>query len=394
MTNPALAAVEERAEEIAALGESNERLGKLDDAAAKLLRDTGVIRMFQPARYGGAEAHPRDFAETVMRIASLDGSTGWVAGIVGVHPWEMAMCDAQVQEEIWGQDNDTWIASPYAPMGILRPVDGGYVFNGRWQFSSGTDHCDWIFLGAFLGDGEGTLTRPPQNYPVIQPRSDYEIVDDSWDVVGLRGTGSKDVVVKDAFIPENRVVAFSKFLDGSQPREAGLTNPTYHIPFTTAFPLGITSAVIGIAEGALAAHLAYQRTRVQVTGTRATDDPYVLYAIGAAAEEIKASRTAMLDNVSRFYDAAEAGREVTFAERAESRRTQVAAAWRAVRAMDEVVSRSGGNGLRMDNPIQRFWRDGHMGLAHAIHVPGSVFHVSALTDIGVTPPPGPMLSMI
>ena len=90
-----------------------------------------------------------------MRIASLDGSTGWVAGIVGVHPWEMAMADAQVQEEIWGQDNDTWIASPYAPMGILRPVDGGYVFNGRWQFSSGTDHCDWIFLGAFIGDAEG-----------------------------------------------------------------------------------------------------------------------------------------------------------------------------------------------------------------------------------------------
>jgi 3-hydroxy-9,10-secoandrosta-1,3,5(10)-triene-9,17-dione monooxygenase len=394
MTHPALAAVEERAEEIAALAESNERLGRLDDSAAKLLRDTGVIRMLQPATYGGAEAHPRDFAETVMRIASLDGSAGWVAGIVGVHPWEMAMCDAQVQEEIWGEDQDTWIASPYAPMGILRPVDGGYVFNGRWQFSSGTDHCDWIFLGAFMGDAEGNRAMPPRNYHVILPRSDYEIVEDSWDVVGLRGTGSKDIIVKDAFIPENRVVAFSKFLDGSQPREAGLTNPTYHIPFTTAFPMGITSAVIGIAEGALAAHLAYQRTRVQVTGTKVTDDPYVLYAIGAAAEEIKASRTAMLDNVSRFYDAAEAGREVTFAERAASRRTQVSAAWRAVRAMDEVVARSGGNGLRMDNPIQRFWRDGHMGLAHAIHVPGAVNHVSALTDIGVTPPPGPMLSMI
>ena len=135
--------------------ESNERLGRLDDAAAKLLRDTGVIRMLQPAKYGGAEAHPRDFAETVMRIASLDGSTGWVAGIVGVHPWEMAMCDPQVQDEIWGEDHDTWIASPYAPMGILRPVDGGYVFNGRWQFSSGTDHCDWIFLGRVHGRRRG-----------------------------------------------------------------------------------------------------------------------------------------------------------------------------------------------------------------------------------------------
>lgn len=394
MTHPALAAVEERADEIAALAVSNERLGRLDDDAARLLRETGVIRMLQPARYGGAEAHPRDFAETVMRIASLDGSAGWVAGIVGVHPWEMAMCDAQVQEEVWGADQDTWIASPYAPMGVLRPVDGGYVFNGRWQFSSGTDHCAWIFLGAFLGDAEGNRLMPPRNYHVILPRSDYEIVEDTWDVVGLRGTGSKDVVVRDAFIPENRVVAFSRFLDGSQPRTAGLTNPTYHVPFTTIFPLGITSAVIGIAEGALAAHLAYQRTRVQITGVKATEDPYVLSTVGAAAEEIRVARLALLDNVSRFYDAAAAGREVSFAERAESRRTQVAAAWRAVRAMDEVVARSGGNGLRMDNPIQRFWRDGHMGLAHAIHVPGAVFHVSALTDIGVVPPPGPMLAMI
>jgi alkylation response protein AidB-like acyl-CoA dehydrogenase len=102
----------------------------------------------------------------------------------------------------------------------------------------------------------------------------------------------------------------------------------------------------------------------------------------------------MLDNISRFYDQAAAGQRPSFAERAASRRTQVAAAWRAVRAMDEVVARSGGNGLRMDNPIQRFWRDGHMGLAHAIHVPGSVYHASALTDIDIMPPAGPMLSMI
>ncbi|KQZ75561.1 acyl-CoA dehydrogenase family protein [Nocardioides sp. Root151] len=394
MTNTVLDAVEAHAEEFAALGPENEKLGRLTDRTVELLRETGVIRMLQSAKYGGAEAHPRDFAEVVMRLASLDGSTGWVAGIVGVHPWEMSMCDPRVQEEIWGEDHDTWIASPYAPMGVLRPVEGGYIFNGHWQFSSGTDHCDWIFLGAFLGDEEGNTLMPPKNYHVILPRSDYEIVEDSWDVVGLRGTGSKDVIVKDAFIPEHRVVEFAKFLDGSQPAESGHTDPSFHIPFTTAFPLGITSAVVGIAEGALAAHLAYQKTRVQITGTKVKDDPYVLFAISAAAEEIKASRTAMLENVTRFYDKAAAGEEVTFAERAASRRTQVAAAWRAVRAMDEVVARSGGNGLRMDNPIQRFWRDGHMGLAHAIHVPGSVFHATALTDIDITPPPGPMLSMI
>lgn len=394
MSNPVLEAIEERAEEIAATAASSEELGRLDDRAAKVLRDTGVIKMLQPSTYGGAESHPAEFAEAVMQTARYDGSTGWVAGIVGVHPWEMAMADPRVQEEIWGEDTDTWIASPYAPMGVLRPVDGGYVFNGHWQFSSGTDHCDWIFLGAFLGDEEGKPLQPPVSYHVILPRSDYQIVEDSWDVVGLRGTGSKDIIVEDAFIPDYRVIPFADMMDGSAPKKAGLTNPTYHVPFSTAFPLGITSAVIGIAEGALAHHMAYQQTRVQITGTKIKDDPYVLYAISEAAAEINASRVAMLDNVSRIYDKVAAGQEISFGERAVSRRTQVSAAWRAVRAMDEVVARSGGNGLRMDNPIQRFWRDGHMGMVHAIHVPGSVFHVSALTELGIEPPPGPMRSMI
>src|SRR5947209_16513566 len=125
MANPVLELVEERAEEIAATALSNEQLGTLDDRAVKALRECGVMKMLQPARYGGAEAHPVDFAEAVMRIASLDGSTGWVAGIVGLHPWEMAMADPRVQEEVWADDPEVWIASPYAPMGVLRPVEGG-----------------------------------------------------------------------------------------------------------------------------------------------------------------------------------------------------------------------------------------------------------------------------
>ncbi|MEV8637495.1 acyl-CoA dehydrogenase family protein [Streptosporangium sp. NPDC051023] len=394
MTNRVLDTITERAEEISTLAPSNEALGRLDDQAAKVLREAGAIRMLQPAAHGGLEVHPREFAETVMKIASLDGSTGWVAGIVGVHPWEMAFADPKVQQEIWGEDQDTWIASPYAPMGVARPVDGGYVFNGRWQFSSGTDHCDWIFLGGFLGDDEGRPVQPPVSLHLILPRSDYEIVEDTWNVVGLRGTGSKDIVVKDAFVPAYRTLLYSKVVDGSAQREAGLADPGYLLPFSCAFPLGITSAVIGIAEGALAHHLAYQRTRVQVTGTKIKDDPYVLYAISEAAADIEASRAALLDNVSRMYDAVASGREITFDERARGRRVQVQAAWRAVRAVDEIVARSGGNAMRVDNPIQRFWRDAHMGLAHAIHVPGSVFHASALTQLDIEPPQGPMRSMI
>ncbi|MGH3099059.1 MAG: acyl-CoA dehydrogenase family protein, partial [Streptosporangiales bacterium] len=243
-------------------------------------------------------------------------------------------------------------------------------------------------------DADGNQLQPPQSVHVILPRADYEIVEDSWDVVGLRGTGSKDITVADAFVPEYRVIELSKVSEGVAPKEAGLRNPTYHVPFSCVFPLGITSAVIGIAEGALAQHMAYQKNRVQITGTKVRDDPYVLPAISEAAAEIHASRSALLENVHRNYDMVAAGSTPTFDDRAVGRRIQVQAAWRAVRAVDEIVARSGGNALRMSNPIQRFWRDAHMGLAHAIHVPGSVFHASALTQLDIDPPAGPMLAMI
>ncbi|MFE7228101.1 hydroxylase [Nocardioides sp. NPDC057577] len=388
------ARIDEHADELAALGRANEDLGRLDDQAAKVLRDSGVMRLLQPKQHGGREAHPRDFAETVMRIAGLDGATGWVAGIVGVHPWEMAMADERVQEEVWGSDPDTWIASPYAPMGVLTPVEGGYTLKGRWQFSSGTDHCDWIFLGAMVGDADGKPAQPVTQAHVILPRADYTIVADSWDVVGLRGTGSKDIVVEDAYVPAYRTLLYNDVADGTAAKRAGLTETGYHVPFSCVFPLGITSAVIGICEGALAHHAAWQASRTTISGAASKDDPYALYALSEAAADIAASRAALLDNVTGMYDAVARGHVPTFAERAAGRRTQVQAAWRAVRALDEVVARSGGNAMRMDNPIQRFWRDAHTGLAHAIHVPGPTFHAAGLGDLGLEPPAGPLRSMI
>ncbi|MGV9924056.1 hydroxylase [Nocardia rhamnosiphila] len=362
-----------------------ERLGRLPDSTAKLLKSAGPIRLLQPKKYGGFEAHPREFAESVMSAAALDPATGWICGIVGVHPWQLAFADPRVQEEVWGADNDTWMASPYAPTGIARPVDGGYIFNGRWQFSSGTDHCDWIFLGAMLGDEQGGIAGPPTMLHMILPRADYEIVEDSWNVVGLKGTGSKDIVVKDAFVPSYRVMNGDHVIDGTAQREYGVTETLYKMPWSTMFPLGISAAVIGIAEGALAAHLDYQRGRVGAQGTAVKDDPYVLFTISEAAADINAARQELLANVDRIWGIVESGGEVDFALRAAGRRTQVRAAWRAVMAVDQIFARSGGNALRMDKPLQRYWRDAHAGLNHAIHVPSTVYHASALSSMGFDP---------
>ncbi|WP_016931767.1 acyl-CoA dehydrogenase family protein [Rhodococcus sp. R1101] len=388
-----LDSVSEFADEIRADGAEGDTLMRLTDRSAKRLRDAGVIRLLQPKEFGGLEAHPREFAETAMAIGAMDGATGWVSGIVGVHPWEMAFFDPKAQEEVWGENPDTWIASPYAPMGVATPVDGGYILNGRWSFSSGTDHCDWVMIGAAVGDKDGNRLNPPQSLHVLLPRSDYTIDHESWNVVGLRGTGSKDLIVKDAFLPEYRTLRAERVMGGVAWQDAGRDETLYKFPFSCIFPLGITSSLIGIAEGALNCYIESQRERVTVSGTAIKQDPYVLSALGNAAAEIAASRAAILETVDRFWDLTEKGVEVTFEQRAIGRRTQTAAAWRAVAAVDEIFARAGGGALQLSNPLQRFWRDAHAGLSHAIHVPGSIFHAATLCQLGEEPQ-GMMRSMI
>ncbi|MGW0163231.1 acyl-CoA dehydrogenase family protein [Mycobacterium sp. NPDC003323] len=393
MTQRVIDSLADVADQLRGQAEEAEKIGKLTDDTVKTMKQLGNIRLLQPKKHGGLEVHPREFAETVMATAALDPAAGWINGVVGVHPYQLAYADPRVGAEIWADDVDTWVASPYAPQGVAKPVDGGYIFNGRWQFSSGTDHCDWIFLGAMIGDAEGKPLMPPQMLHMILPRKDYEIVEDSWDVVGLRGTGSKDVIVKDAFVPSYRTMDAMKVMDGTAQREAGMTETLYLMPWSTMFPLGISSATIGIAEGALAAALDYQRQRVNSSGVAIKDDPYVMYAIGEAAADINAARQELLANVDRIYDMVDAGKEVSFEDRAAGRRTQVRAVWRAVSAVDEIFARCGGNGTRMDKPLQRYWRDVHVGQAHAIHVPSTVYHASALSSLGVDPQ-GPLRAMI
>src|SRR5437763_10067354 len=130
-----------------------ERAQEAEDArdvpaeSVKALAETGFFRLLQPATYGGHVADPVTFLTAVRLIASACGSTGWVASVLGVHPWQLGIFDDRAQQEVWGDDPSTLISSSYAPMGRAKAVDGGFQFSGRWSFSSGCDHAQWGFLG-------------------------------------------------------------------------------------------------------------------------------------------------------------------------------------------------------------------------------------------------------
>lgn len=387
MVNDVLEKIEGSRVQLGIQAAEAEEMGTLPEHTADILRKTGVVRMLQPAKHGGLEADPREFLDAVILTAESCGAAGWVAGVLGSHPWQMALMPESVQHDVWAADPDTWIASPFSPFGKARKVEGGYLLSGRWPFSSGTDHCGWAWLGATVVDAEGDRVGSDGTLHMLLPRGDYTIIDGSWNAVGLRGSGSKDVTVSGAFVPAERVIAEQKVVNGDAARDAGRTENLFRMPWSAIFPNAITASIIGMCRGALAASFDYQRDRVDESGRLVREDNFLLAQLSECCSEVESARVQMMANVGRMWDMVDSGKEVPFELRAAARCDQVRGSRRAVEALDRLYSHSGGNALRSDRPLQRFWRDAHAGLNHAINVYSGPYQAYALTRMGAAVPP-------
>lgn len=364
-----------------------EELGKLTPRTYEILRDSGIVRTFQPRKYGGLEGSPVEFARLIMDLASNAPSAGWVAGVVGLHSFEFAQTDPRLQEEVWGTDVDTWTASPYAMLGKATRVEGGWRLTGRWPFSSGTDHCDWAVVGglAEMEAGSGEFVEPNH---FIMPRSDYQIHHDSWDTMGLRGTGSKDIEARNVFIPDYRVINVQKLNARDYHRANQPDSRLYEVPFDYLFPGLISASTIGIAEGVVRRYQEYAAERINRGGIKSIDNPYQMAALGAALADIAASRLQLLDGLQQAFDIAMAGGTVPDALQHEARRNQVRAVRRAADAARAVFDTVGGNVARVSSPIQRFYRDVSVAMCHACNVDQPVYAAQAAFMFGKPVPRG------
>jgi len=154
------------------------------------MTEAGFFKILQPKRMGGYEMHPNVFFAVQKLLAEGCMSTGWVYGVLGCHPYEMALFDDKAQQEVWGEKPETLVSSTYQPVGKVEHTEGGFYLSGHWGFSSGSLHCDWVLLGALVPpQNEGD---PPDMRTFLLPRSDYKIDPESWQVFGLQGTGSHE----------------------------------------------------------------------------------------------------------------------------------------------------------------------------------------------------------
>ena len=261
--------------------EAANQMRRLPDETMADLKANGFFRVLQPKRFGGYELSPQTLFDLQITLGAACPSTAWVLGVVAVHSWQLALFDEQAQQEVWGEDTDVLISSSYMPVGKVKRVEGGFRFSGRWGFSSGSDHCDWAFLGGFVPVESG----PPDMRTFLIPRADYTL-EDTWHVSGLKATGSKDVVIDDVFVPEHRT---HKLIDGfrcKNPGNAVNDAPLFRLPFGQVFVRSVSTTIIGIAQGMLDAYTDLMRGRVsRATGGKAWPCTAGSQAPGSAAME-------------------------------------------------------------------------------------------------------------
>src|SRR5262245_20879743 len=371
-----LAAIRERAARA-------EALRRLPDETVADFQRLGLFRCLQPKRYDGYELDHVTFYQAVMEVGAVCGSSAWVLGVVGVHNWHLALFPSQAQEDVWGRDTGVLISTSLAPTCTVERVAGGYRLRGRWFFSSGCDFCEWAVLGGFpppARDGE-----PVDLWVFLLPRSDYAI-EDNWHVMGLCGTGSKALVVEDAFVPEHRTHSYRDAFQLTNPGAAVNDGPLYRLPFGLVFSSTLAAPAIGAAQGAVDAFREQSKTRVAGRErTRIAEDPFIQLHLAEAAAEVDAARARLMGNFAEMMRLVTAGSDIPLPRRARYRWDAVKAVEWSLRAVDRLLEASGGGGVYLSNPIQRAWRDVHAMRAHAANNPEKAVAVFGRSEFGLPP---------
>jgi 3-hydroxy-9,10-secoandrosta-1,3,5(10)-triene-9,17-dione monooxygenase len=326
---------------------------RVPDATIADYHRAGILRVMQPRRFGGHQASFGVFSRVIEILAEGCAASAWVYAVLAEHQWIIACMPEQAQIDVWGEAAPAVASSSLAPRETARAVAGGWRLSGRFPFSSGCLHAAWAIIGARCEDAAGNT---PTRY-VLVPMREIEIVDD-WDVLGLRGTGSRSLVLKDVFVPAHRSVLLRDLYDGTTP--GALVHPEYTLPraprgLLVPFSLpGVAFTLAGRALRLVAASLLGRVSR----GTHAVGASEVVQQqLGQASAEIETAALIMRARRDETVALVDAGAAVPPEAVMRNRRDIAFAVWQARRGVERLVELAGARTVYDTDPLQSLWRD-------------------------------------
>ena len=329
-----------------------EELRRIPDETVQEFLSAGLNRIEVPNRFGGLEAEYGLVFDVGAELARGCPSSSWCFSVWAANAGMVGYWPLQAQEEVYAEGPDVLCSSSLTPgTSKTEPVSGGYRLTGRWEFSSGCDSASWLILGA-AGIGERTW--------VLVPRQDFEIVD-TWFVSGLRGPGSKDIVVDDAFIPAHRVLDVVSAGNGDWTGWEIHGEACYRIPIPVSLGWDLVAPMVGIAQGMI------DEFTARLIGTsglgKTAESPAIQVCLSEATAEVDAGRVFMRHDIREIFEKANGGEAFTPLERARYRRDKAFIAQLCLRSVNRLFDLSGGHALFDSVPLQRFHRDAH-AVAH------------------------------
>lgn len=336
--------------------ETTNALGRVPRELIDEMLGAGLFTLLQPKRFGGTERGLVPFLDCAIGLAAGCGSAGWVFSVISIHQFHLGLFGIEAQGEVWGKNPNALLASSYMPGGKTRAVPGGYRLSGHWKFSSGCDNGDWFLLGGVIDGGDG---KPPVPHYFLVPKEDVKIDHDSWHVVGLAGTGSKDVSVEDAFVPFHRLLAMQEAYDGVSPGSKVNPYPLYHLPMMSVFPLCLSAPGVGVAKGAIQRYIELMKSFTTKSRGQTVADFQNSQIRLAEASALADSAELLLQRDVRETMATRVSRQLTAEERVRNRRDHAWAAETSTRAVDLLYKMTGGAGLHEGNALLRSFRDAH-----------------------------------
>ena len=325
-----------------------ERLRRLPDENVADLLASGLYRIAEPQRFGGLDVDYALVLDVAEELARGCPATGWCYGLWAAHAWLVGYWPLPTQQEVFADDPDALISSSLnTGKSTCTPVADGYCVSGRWEFSSGCDFANWLMIG-LSGVGERTWALIPKN--------DFEIVD-TWFVSGLRGSGSKDVVVTDAFVPAHRVLDVPTAGDGNYSGWDIHRQSRYRAPITVLLGWDLVAPLLGIAQGMIDEFIA-RLSGTSGTG-RTAESQAVHIRLSQTCAEVDAARALVRQDVREILDRAESGQPYPTLDRARYRRDKAYATSLCLQAVNRLFDVSGGHALFDSSALQRHHRDAH-----------------------------------